>query len=211
MDQVHKSEGVFMKLAKQVKKAPVKPNTFVWDTETTFHREFNEDEIAKYTANESDIPIDYLAPFDKSRVFLSGLMNCDDEQYWLNYENLDKTLDTIAYDTIDRQKKRALVFVHNLKYDGSYLIKHLTSKGYNQTLKTMFYGYPKINYREFYATISDGKWFNIFVRWKTVMIEFRCSLKLIPMSLEKVANTFKLQHKKSTVDYLHKMDRIAES
>ena len=94
------------------------------------------------------------------------------------------------------------VFFHNLKFDGQFIISWLLHNGFKHTRTSK----EKAS-RTFNTLISDkGFFYSIEVifqlKGKRVnKIVFRDSLKLIPMSVAKIAETFKLPIKKLEIDY----------
>lgn len=94
------------------------------------------------------------------------------------------------------------VYFHNLKFDGQFIIYWLLHNGFKHTTNS-----KDRASRTFNTLISDkGFFYSIEVifhlKGKRVnKVVFRDSLKLIPMSVEKIAETFKLPIKKLKIDY----------
>ena len=90
-----------------------------------------------------------------------------------------------------------LVFFHNLKFDGAFIIDWLLNHGYTHTTTD----YPRTG--EFCTLISRmGQFYRICVKWDNgTFTDFRDSLKKLPMSVAEVAGAFKLKETKGEIDY----------
>lgn len=119
-------------------------------------------------------------------------------------------------------RDKIIVFYHNLKFDGSFWINFLYSIGYTEATWTpdrheeksiitdeMFKDKtPNIKFSSrlkagqlTYMISSMGQWYTIRVKTPTVEIEFRDSLKLIPLSVEAIGKSFGTKHKKAVDDH----------
>lgn len=89
-------------------------------------------------------------------------------------------------------------YFHNLKFDGHFILDWLLKNDYRhvQTDNVKRAG-------TFKSLISDmGKFYSITVKWDNGNItEFRDSLKKLPMSVDRVAKSFKLEETKGSIDY----------
>lgn len=96
----------------------------------------------------------------------------------------------------------SIVFFHNLKFDGQFIISWLLNNGYKHTRNSR----DRAS-RTFNTLISDkGFFYSIevvfYLKGKRVnKVTFRDSLKLIPMSVDKIAKTFNLEIRKLKIDY----------
>lgn len=95
-----------------------------------------------------------------------------------------------------------IFFFHNLKFDGDFIMNHLFEKGYEWVDDS-----KKLETKTFTTTISDkGQFYSIEVcfyndnGYKNACI-FYDSLKLLPMSVSKIARAFGLEEKKLNIDY----------
>lgn len=96
--------------------------------------------------------------------------------------------------------KTPIIYFHNLKFDGSYILNYLMSNGYmfDKTLSKP---------HTFDTSISDmGLWYYIdvciYVKGKTKRtIRFQDSLKKIPLSVKEIAQTFDMDMSKGEINY----------
>lgn len=102
-------------------------------------------------------------------------------------------------------KEATVLYFHNLKFDGSFIVSWLLRKGYKH-----FHGkLADMKSNEFSTSISDmGLWYKINLpivsnRGGThATIEIRDSLKLLPFSLRKVTQDFGVNHQKLEMEYV---------
>ena len=99
---------------------------------------------------------------------------------------------------VDRLMKMpsAIVYFHNLKFDGKFILDWLLRNGYAHTMDTTRPGF-------FNSLISNmGSFYSITVHWMNgKKTEFRDSWKKLPMSADRVAKSFKLPEAKGHIDY----------
>ena len=89
----------------------------------------------------------------------------------------------------------AVVWFHNLRFDGQFVVDRLLKTGYR---------YAETGRRTFSTLISRmGKWYSVTIRFDNgTIIELRDSLKKFPnMTVANVAKTFKLPESKLAIDY----------
>lgn len=93
--------------------------------------------------------------------------------------------------------ENSVIFFHNLKFDGHFLISHFLVNDYVWVDER----HPKPG--EFTTLISDmGKFYSMNVTLPSgCKIEFRDSNKKLPMSVERIAHAFKLETLKGDLDY----------
>ena len=102
----------------------------------------------------------------------------------------------------EKQKDNVKVFFHNLKFDGQFILTWLFHHGYKHTTKDN----EKAS-RTFNTLISDkGLYYSIEVIFylngkKVNKVVFQDSLKLIPLSVDGIAKSFKLPIQKGSIDY----------
>lgn len=97
-----------------------------------------------------------------------------------------------------RRLSPAIVYFHNLKFDGFFIVDYLLREGY-----VLAEGKDSLRRGEFKTLISNmGEWYSVTVCWENgKRVEFRDSLKKLPMPVERVAKAFKLPVAKGDIDY----------
>lgn len=92
----------------------------------------------------------------------------------------------------------SVVYFHNLKFDGTFILDWLLKHGYNHSTNRSPYS-PG----EFTTLISmQGNWYGMSVMWGNgVVTEFKDSNKKLPMSVSHMAKAFKLDEGKGEIDY----------
>lgn len=92
----------------------------------------------------------------------------------------------------------ALVYFHNLKFDGSFILNWLLERGYPREEKLLV-----CSKRAFSTLIGDlGEFYQLKINFapnKQVVIQD--SLKIIPLKVKEIAKAFKLPIQKETIDY----------
>lgn len=91
-----------------------------------------------------------------------------------------------------------IVYFHNLQFDGSFILSWLLRNGYSHTVECT------MREKEFSTIISDtGKFYSIKVQAASgIRVEFRDSLKVIPMSVAAIPKAFGLTNEsKGVIDY----------
>ena len=120
-----------------------------------------------------------------------------------NKDNI--TLGTTIDDFMEwniKNKENNTVFFHNLKFDCQFIIDWLFINGYKHTTKP-----EEKASNTFNTLISDkGLFYQVEVIFqkkgkKVKKVVFQDSLKLIPLSVEKIAESFKLPISKLEIDY----------
>lgn len=177
---------------------------FSADFETTAHKEFTDDEFlandrSTFAINET--PIDFK-PNESSKVFLCGLMSLKDYTYKLSFENLAIFINNIVELTYQEHKSKALIYFHNLGYDGEYLLRWLIYHGYKQTLNIDSKTHRTIILRKQFALLkSGGKFFSLTFWWRGIKLHFLDSLKLFPKSLASLGESIGYKKLKDDIDY----------
>lgn len=107
-------------------------------------------------------------------------------------------------------KSDIIVYYHNLKFDGSFILDYLLIK---EKYKQAFVIDKDQNYHwlsdkdmpchSLKYSISDmGQWYQIVLHTKNGnRIVFQDSLKLLPFSLKRIGESFKTKHKKLEIEY----------
>lgn len=94
-------------------------------------------------------------------------------------------------------KENSIMFFHNLKFDGTFILDWLLKNDYTHTND------KSLGKGEFSSLISNmGSYYSITVRWgngKTT--EFRDSYKKLPFGISRIAEAWNLDIKKGDIDY----------
>jgi hypothetical protein len=92
---------------------------------------------------------------------------------------------------------KSVIYFHNLKFDGSFILDWLFRNGYFHSTAM----HPVAG--TFTTLISNmGAFYSITVKWwNGQTTEFRDSLKKIPMRVKEMAKAFKLEESKGEIDY----------
>lgn len=93
-------------------------------------------------------------------------------------------------------KHSSVVYFHNLKFDGRFILDYLLKDGFR-------YRADGIRRGEFTTLISKmGQFYSITVKWRNGRkTEFRDSLKKLPMGVKAIAESFDLEVAKGEIDY----------
>lgn len=133
---------------------------------------------------------------DDCRVWGWGICPLGDDWQKLALDNVSigQTLDGFLEEITDHN---SVVYFHNLKFDGRFILDWLLKHGYEHitegsTLPGMFK-----------TVISDmGRFYTISVRWETgATTEFRDSYNKLPMTVKRIAEAFKMPTGKGDLDY----------
>lgn len=122
------------------------------------------------------------------------------------YHSIDE-----LFDFLISQTTNVIVYFHNLKFDGEFWLNFLLSRtsykqAYCQQDEELNTGYfidrKYMKSGEFKYSISDkGMWYTILIKHGIYFIELRDSLKLLPISVEKMGKSFGTKHKKLMMEY----------
>lgn len=96
------------------------------------------------------------------------------------------------------RKKKLVFFVHNLTFDGSILINWLTKIN----------NHYKIEYE---SIIKNNSIYSIIIKWNNYKIHFKCSYKIMPLSLYKIAKGFNIEFYKMPYPYSAVNESIVSS
>lgn len=187
-----------------MKKANVnKTEVLVCDLETTTYDENDPKSVADYISHMGSLKI--------TRAYSIAVcpVNATKDEDVTIYGELTNFL--IDLDSSDTSKK---VFIHNLKFDGEFIIgsmfgigKSFGSKGEN--------GFGSKGENSFNAVKNDvGEVYKIeFVNFKRKKIEILDSAKILRMSLRKMTDSFNVPHKKTDMEFYNKysLDDLSES
>lgn len=123
-----------------------------------------------------------------------------------NYDNFryGVTIDELM--DMCKKDKNNILYFHNLKFDGEFILYWLFHNGFKLNNET------KLNTNEFSTLISDtGLFYSIEICFKRtkkeiVKVKILDSLKILPFSVEKVAQAFNLPISKLSINYQEKRE-----
>jgi hypothetical protein len=97
------------------------------------------------------------------------------------------------------QQESSIVYFHNLKWDGHFIVDYILKNGYTHRADSGRGMEPG----QFRTLISGmNKWYSVTVTWMNGKVtEFRDSLKKLNMPIRDVAEAFKLDMTKGDIDY----------
>ncbi len=128
---------------------------------------------------------------DDCRVWVWGIsvIGSDDTFEW--GKDVASLCERLSFD-----ESNNIVYFHNLKFDGRFIIDYLLNQGYRHVDDTPTAG-------EFTTLISNmGMFYTITVKWTDgTKTEFRDSLKKLPFSVAEVARAFDQDQGKGEIDY----------
>mgnify|MGYP002521288658 CR=1 FL=1 len=159
--------------------------------------------MAKRTENRDFLMADFETStqewYEKdgyARVWLWGLYDPYNDTF-----NYGIDLDSFMENTLVFYKnKTPIIYFHNLKFDGSYIVNWLFRNGFA-------FDKDLSKAQTFTTAISDmGLWYYIdvciYVKGKTKRtIRFQDSLKKIPLSVREMSSAFNLEYSKGDLDY----------
>lgn len=109
---------------------------------------------------------------------------------------------------IYRLKGNLVIYFHNLKFDGSFILDYLLQqKWIQQALNKDDVGEYWLDKKDMrngqlrYAISDRGQWYNIILKQGYRYIEFRDSTKLLPYSVKKLGKDFGTKHQKLDIEY----------
>lgn len=132
---------------------------------------------------------------DETWVWAWALCDIETEEIQIG-NNIDSFIE------ICKKEKNCVVYFHNLKFDGEFIIYWLLTHNFKHVEKK-----EEIKERTFTTLISDkGQFYSIVIYFKkgnkTVhKITIYDSLKIIPFSVEEIAKSFNLPISKLEIDY----------
>ena len=146
-----------------------------------------------------------------TEVWASGIAELYHDECVL-FHTIEDTWDAI----LDAGQEDDLrIYYHNLKFDGHFWLDFLYRHGYSNALEVSYdesgtvptgaawKKWGDVKYNEMVVGISDsGQWY--YIKIKILgghTVEFRDSLKLIPMPLRKAAKDFNTPHQKLDMEY----------
>lgn len=115
--------------------------------------------------------------------------------------------DTLDY--LDHQGEDAVLYYHNLKFDGQFWLYYLLEvlhfkqgiEVISPTEVVMNKPRDLKNNEVVYSISSMGQWYSIAFRYREHKYTLYDSLKLLPFSVKKIGKDFKTKHQKLTMEY----------
>jgi len=148
--------------------------------------------------------VNYVADFetttnpDDVRVWGWGLCAIPMDWQTLNLDNvgIGKSIEDFIAEI--QELGNCNCYFHNLKFDGYFILYWLMTNGYEHVK-----GEGILLSGCFKTLINDmGQFYSISVRWENgFYTEFRDSLKKLPMSVKRIAQSFKMELGKGDIDY----------
>lgn len=92
-----------------------------------------------------------------------------------------------------------IVYFHNLRFDGAFLVNYLSRNGWTWTENDRK---KVLEYKTYTTVITErGVWYEIKANIFGHIVEFRDSLKLLPLSVSEIGRTFNTIHRKTEIEY----------
>ena len=123
-----------------------------------------------------------------------------------NYDNFKYGTAINSLMEMCKKDKNNILYFHNLKFDGEFILYWLFHNGFKLNNES------KLNTNEFSTLISDtGLFYSIEICFKRtkkeiVKVKILDSLKILPFSVEKVAQAFNLPISKLSINYQEKRE-----
>lgn len=142
---------------------------------------------------------------ESTEAWASALVALDSNEP-LVFHSLRDTLDYL-----DTQDEDAVLYYHNLKFDGnfwlSFLLHEMNFKqglvdNHSQDSKPYFKDKKDLHNKEvIYLISSMGQWYTITFKYKGHLYTLKDSLKLLPFTLKEIGKAFKTEHQKLDMEY----------
>lgn len=123
-----------------------------------------------------------------TRVWAWGVQNIHDLEQYATGTHIESFIEFIL-------RSPSVTYFHNLAFDGVFILDYLLKAGYEVTEDR------SVKYRIETTIDGFGKFYRIIVHAGKTRVEFRDSLKKLPMSVKMIAKTFDLPIQKSEIDY----------
>lgn len=150
----------------------------------------------------ADFETTVYAGQERTDVWASGICELYTEQ-----ASIQTSIDDF-FSYIYRLKGNLVIYFHNLKFDGSFLLDYLLNQKYVlQALSKDDIGEYWLDKKDMrnghikYAISDRGQWYNIVLKQGYRFIEFRDSTKLLPYSVDKLGKDFGTKHQKLEIEY----------
>ena len=139
----------------------------------------------------------------ETEAWSSGLISMTEDEPIVHH-SLQETLDYL-----DSMNEDAILYYHNLKFDGNFWLSFLLTKlGFTQGYEVIsddvieWHDTKTIKNNEvIYSISSMGQWYTIVFKYKGHKYTLRDSLKLLPFTLKEIGEAFKTKHRKLDMEY----------
>lgn len=92
--------------------------------------------------------------------------------------------------------KKRVIYFHNLKFDGSFIVDFILKEGFKLTNER------KLGQKEFRAMISEqGQWYKLELKGRKNRVILKDSFKVISSSLAQIAKSMHFEVQKGSIDY----------
>lgn len=106
----------------------------------------------------------------------------------MEYSDKDKIFKYFFDKIFEQKKKKLTFFIHNLTFDGALLLEWVTSID----------NHNKIKYE---TIIKNNNLYFIKIKWNNYTINFKCSYKILPLSLKNISIGFNIKENKLPYPY----------
>lgn len=140
---------------------------------------------------------------DYTEVWAAGIATLGEKEVEI-FNSIEK-----FFDYLIKQKSNCVVYFHNLKFDGSFILDYLliqknfiNAMTYDENRQLVFCNNRQMSPNSVKYIISDnGLWYSITVKIKGKIIQFRDSLKILPFSIKQISEDFNTSVKKLEIEY----------
>ena len=142
---------------------------------------------------------------DHTEVWASAVVEIGTENVYI-FHSIDETLTYFKYLNCN-----AIVYYHNLKFDGEFWLYYLIKKlKFKQAFTMVDDDYMTAEWLSkkdmpsnsvIYSISDRGQWYSITIRLEDITIELRDSLKLMPFSVKAIGKAFNTKHQKLDMEY----------
>ena len=116
---------------------------------------------------------------------------------WQDNVNVFNSIDEF-FNYLFKCKTNLRGYVHNLKFDGHFVVDWLFRKGFTHSHCKK----NELKSNEFTTLIGKmGQWYSITIKKGKQIIEIWDSLKLMPFTLKEIGKAFKTKHQKLEMEY----------
>ena len=119
------------------------------------------------------------------------------------YNNIFQFIDWLSH-----REDKAIVFFHNLRFDGSFILDELNREGFLPCMSMQKPDHYATDWEmslspfTYKVLISDmGQWYSIKIMFDDRMVEIRDSAKKIPSTLEQMGKDFNTKYRKKEMVY----------